>query len=235
MYEDLEPIANLKFGEVVERVSRENGAKLSAAIADLGRRGLHQSGMMTQARLTSALEHSEQVCRGLYEIWLQLILQRNQGRISREDVDFIMERVNACARARTGNIAQVLVTPQNPAPEWVLQRAQTKMQSVASGIDRELEIKLREQEAFPKPAVNAPDPKPPVIAPDLRFRAFLRSFGESWLTQMSGPLTVPFAIAALVLPGFPKLLFAGLAIVCGVFSSYRVWRAAHRVAPPPAY
>jgi hypothetical protein len=220
MYEDLESIANLKYGEVVERVARENGAKLSAAIADLAGRGLAQSGQMIQARLNSALEHSEQACRGLYEIWLQLILQRNRGRISREDVNFIMAKVRACTQARTANIAQMLAIPQNPAPEWALQQAQMKMQSVATGIDRELEIKLREQEAFPKPAVNAPDP------PDLRFRAFLRAFGESWLTQMSGPLTVPFAIAALFVPGFYKLLFAVLAVVCGVFSSYRVWRTA---------
>ncbi|SRR5260370_41971184 len=122
MYEDLEPIASLKFGEAVERASRENGAKLSAAAADLAGRGLAQSGQMIQARLNSALEHSEQVCRGLYEIWLELILQRNQGRISREDVNFIMERVNACTRARSANIAQVLVTPQDPAPGWALER-----------------------------------------------------------------------------------------------------------------
>jgi hypothetical protein len=217
MYEDLEPIVNLKYGEVVERVSRENGPKLSAAIADLGRRGLSESGMMISTRLNSALEHSEQVCRGLYGIWLELILQRNQGRISREDVDFIMERVNACARARTGNIAQVLNTPQGPAPGWALQQVQRKMLSVASGIDRELEIKLREQEAFPKQVATAPD---------LGFSAFVRAFGESWLTLMSGPLTVPFAIAALILPGLYKLLFAILAVLCGVFSSYRVWRTA---------
>src|SRR5258706_13655351 len=99
MYEDLEPIANLKFGELVERVSRENGAK-SAAIAELAGRGLANSGPMIQARLNSALEHSERVCRGLYEIWLELILQRNQGRISREDVNFIMGKVNPCTRAK---------------------------------------------------------------------------------------------------------------------------------------
>jgi hypothetical protein len=43
---------------------------------------------------------------------------------------------------------------------------------------------------------------------------------------MSGPLTVPFAIAVLFVPGFYKLLFGVLAIICGVFSSYRVWRTA---------
>jgi hypothetical protein len=46
-----------------------------------------------------------------------------------------------------------------------------------------LEIKVREQEAFPNQEVM----------PDLGFIAFLRAFGESWLTKMSGPLTVPFS------------------------------------------
>ncbi len=234
MYEDLESIASLKFGELVERVSAENRAKLSGAIADLAGRGMAESGQMIQARLNSALEHSERVCRGLYEIWLDLILQRNEGRISREDVNFIMGKINPCTRAKIANIAQVLVNPGSPTPEWALQRAQTRMQSLASGIDRELEIKLRQQEAFPKQVVPAPDPPSlPVTAPDppdLRFRAFLRAFGESWLTLMSGPLTVPFAIAVLFVPGFYKLLFGVLAVVCGVFSSYRVWRAARRVA-----
>jgi hypothetical protein len=61
--------------------------------------------------------------------------------------------------------------------------------------------------------------------PDLGFIAFLRVFGESWLTKMSGPLTVPFTIAALIAPNSYRALFAVLAVVCGVFS-YHVWRNA---------
>jgi hypothetical protein len=38
MYEELEAIANLKFGEAVERISRERLGKLSAQIADLAAR-----------------------------------------------------------------------------------------------------------------------------------------------------------------------------------------------------
>lgn len=55
-------------------------------------------------------------------------------------------------------------------------------------------------------------------------RNFLRAFGDQWFTRMSGPLTVPFAIAALVVPGtILKLLFAILAIISGLFASYGVW------------
>lgn len=215
MYEDLEAIAGLKFGEVVERISREGQANLSSQIASLAGRGLANSGPMVSAKLNSALETSERTCRALYEIWLQLILQRNQGRITRDDIKFIMAKVGPCTQARAGQIAQVLGTSQGTAPTWAVEQARTRMQSVESVIGRELEIKFREQEAFPKQA-------PPL---DTGFMAFLRAFGGSWLTSMSGPLTVPLAVAALFVPGVYKLLFAALAVICGVFSSYRVWRS----------
>jgi hypothetical protein len=55
-------------------------------------------------------------------------------------------------------------------------------------------------------------------------KGFLRAFGDRWATKMSGPLTVPFALLALFVSGtWPKLLFAILAIVCGLVSSYGVW------------
>ncbi len=214
MYEDLEPIANLKYGQVIERVSREQQGQLSAEVAKLAAHGLSSSSPVILAKLTSAVNTCERARRGLHEIWLELILQRNRNSISREDVDFIMAKVNACAQGQTGHIAQALATPGQPAPEWAVQRAQTQMQSVTSNIGRELEIKLREQEAF----------RSRTGSPDSSFFAFLHAFGEGWLTLMSGPATVPFAILALFAPGHYKLLFAALAIICGVFSSYQVWR-----------
>lgn len=53
---------------------------------------------------------------------------------------------------------------------------------------------------------------------------FIRAFGGRWFTKMSGPLTVPFAIAALFWPNGPlKFLFAILAVACAAASSYGIW------------
>jgi hypothetical protein len=55
--------------------------------------------------------------------------------------------------------------------------------------------------------------------------AFLRAFGGRWLTLMSGPTTVPLAIAALYVENnLLRSFFAVLTVVCGVFSCYWVWR-----------
>jgi hypothetical protein len=215
MYEDLEAIANLKYGQVVEEIAKEGRADLSAKTADLASRGLANSGPMISARLNSALQTSERSCRAIYQIWLELILQRNKGKLSREDIAFIMAKVNPCVEARSAQIASALPSVgQGPAPQWAIDQGRSKLQSLAGVIHRELEIKFREQEAFR-------EDKRPLEA---GFGAFLRSFGESWLTLMSGPLTVPFAVATIFVPGLYKLLFGALAIVSGVFSSYRVWR-----------
>jgi len=215
MYEDLEAIANLKYGEAVEKITRDAQTGLSAQIADLAGRGLANSGLMVSARLNSAIQTSERSCRALYEIWLNLILQRNKGKFSREDIAFILAKVNPCVDARIAQIATALASGgQGPAPQWAVEQGQSKMRSVSSAISRELEIKFREQEAFRNEQLPL----------DAGFVAFLRSFGESWLTSMSGPLTVPFAIIALLAPGLYKVLFAILAILSGVFSSYLVWR-----------
>ena len=193
---------------------------LATAIADLGRRGLGhpQGGPMIAARMKAATDGAEGVCRGLYETWLELILQRNKGRISRDDVNFIMEKIDSCAQAQARNIRNITNMPGAVSGSMasvaasIGSQAQTWSTSIVSNIRRDLEIKIREQDAFP--------------APDLRFIAFLRAFGESWLTKMSGPLTVPFAIAALFMSGYPRLIFAVLALAAGVFSSYHVWRRA---------
>jgi hypothetical protein len=58
------------------------------------------------------------------------------------------------------------------------------------------------------------------------FRRYLKAFWADWSTRMSGPATVPFTFLALYFPGWVRFLFALLAIFCGVFSSYRVWRTA---------
>jgi hypothetical protein len=219
MYEDLEGIANLKYGQVAERAAQEYRRGMVSAQNELARRGHGLgSGSVIQAQAELGVVMGKEICSGVYTAWLELILQRNRGRITREDVDFILSKVRACADARTSNIASALrASPVAVAAQDAgISIVQAGMGSVVANIGRELEIKFREQEAFPPP--------PP---PDVRFVAFLRAFGANWLTKMSGPLTVPFALAALfVTTQYLRVLFGLLAIVCGIVASYEVWKDA---------
>lgn len=57
-------------------------------------------------------------------------------------------------------------------------------------------------------------------------RKFFSAIGRDWLARMSGPLTVPFALAALFLPSAAaKILFAVLAIVAALLTCYRIWKS----------
>ena len=67
--------------------------------------------------------------------------------------------------------------------------------------------------------------------PDLNFRTYLKAFFNDWFTGMSGPLSVPFAAAAVWSSGHTqRILWGCLAVAAVVFSSYRVWRNERRDA-----
>jgi len=74
MYEDLESLANLKFGRAVEEISKELEDKQQEIIENLANRGLIQSGPMENAIVQYHVKRSEQICRALAEIWTELIL-----------------------------------------------------------------------------------------------------------------------------------------------------------------
>jgi hypothetical protein len=57
-------------------------------------------------------------------------------------------------------------------------------------------------------------------------RRFLSAIFRDWFARMSGPLTVPFTILALLFPSAAaKSLFAMLAVIAASVTSYRVWRS----------
>ena len=58
----------------------------------------------------------------------------------------------------------------------------------------------------------------------LKLRMFLLAIGSDWLARMSGPLTVPFTIAALAISSTKgKILFVILAVIAALVTCYRVW------------
>jgi hypothetical protein len=71
--------------------------------------------------------------------------------------------------------------------------------------------------------------------PQPTIKGFAKAFSGSWVSKMSGPPTVPFALAALFFPQtWLKALFAVLAITCAIFSSYAVWAVERTTAKKSA-
>jgi hypothetical protein len=58
----------------------------------------------------------------------------------------------------------------------------------------------------------------------MRIGKFFVAIGQDWLARMSGPLTVPFTVAALFVSASSyRYLFAVLAIVAYAVTCYRLW------------
>ena len=127
MYEDLEPIANLKYGEVVESVSHDMRTRLSEAIASFSSRGLLHSGPMESEKLRIRLEGGERICRSVYQTWLDLITRRSAGRITPEDIAFIMAKVESCARLRARDVRSGSQPEGTTTPVWAAEQADMKM------------------------------------------------------------------------------------------------------------
>lgn len=56
------------------------------------------------------------------------------------------------------------------------------------------------------------------------FVDYIRAFGHDWLTAMSGPVSVPFLIAATYFSGWSRALLLALGVTCIIFASFRVWK-----------
>lgn len=60
-----------------------------------------------------------------------------------------------------------------------------------------------------------------------KLHKFFKAIWSDWLARMSGPLTVPFTLAAFVLPSnAARISFSALAVVAGLVTCYRVWATA---------
>jgi hypothetical protein len=58
----------------------------------------------------------------------------------------------------------------------------------------------------------------------VHLRRFIKDLFGHWASGMTGGLSLPFALAAVLVPTLSqKELFGGLAIVCAAFAFYRVW------------
>jgi hypothetical protein len=71
---------------------------------------------------------------------------------------------------------------------------------------------------------SAPESTSSMMAESTSIRGFIKAILSSWLTTMSGPLSVPFGIATIFVPGYiAKALLVIVALVGAWIASYVVW------------
>jgi hypothetical protein len=150
VHEDLEQIASLKFGKAMEAIASEtrqnvrDAANRFAATATAGiRSGQHEASLI---RLR--IDGAERIGRALFQIWVDLIVQGN-GHIARADIDFIARKVEQFANAQPAHIRSASGQQHGAVVISVTEEAHQRMHALCAGIRRDLEIMVREYEAFP--------------------------------------------------------------------------------------
>ena len=136
----LEAIANLELQKVRERIERETQEKMQATSA------MPRGGQLERAKLMIQLESAEAMCFEYAQIWQNLLEEKNGGHLTRQNVNFILRKVRTVAAARKGSL-------MNPVHHRGLVSAsgeiERRMHAVAARVTRDLELRIRRQEAFP--------------------------------------------------------------------------------------
>src|SRR5882724_7479721 len=147
MYEDLEQIANLRFGKEVEAISKQTRERVremqNEHAALTGSSGL-RSGPQEASIADAQIQGAEQLVHALFEIWVDLLNKRN-GHISRADVVFVASKVAGYAETQTVHLRRAFSQQRMATIFNVLtQQAETRMHAVAAEARTDLEIMVRE-------------------------------------------------------------------------------------------
>jgi hypothetical protein len=155
MYEDLEAIVRLKFGKEIEKISAQTresirNAKLEYAALTRGANVISGQHEASLARL--GMEGSERLARSLFDIWVTLITQRNDH-IARADVSFIMPKIEGFTKGEAIKLRRAFKDRPSAIIPMLTEEADRRMYAVAAGARTDLEITVREHEAFPKKVI----------------------------------------------------------------------------------
>lgn len=152
MYEDLNQIAQLKFNKEVESISSQTRDKVKDAqneyAALTGSAGL-RSGQHEASICRLQIDGAEQLVRALYRVWLDLI-REPRGYIARPDIGIVSSKIESYARTQKGHLHQAFSQQRRGAVvNLMTQEAGIRMDAVTADLRRDLEIMVREHEAFP--------------------------------------------------------------------------------------
>ena len=152
MYEDLNQIAQLKFNKEVEKISKETREKVQEAQREYAARAgstVGRSGQQEASIGRIQIDGAEQTVRSLFRIWVDLIEKRN-GHVSRPDIAFLASKIDGYARTKKAHLHKAFTLQRRgPAINVLTQEAERSMYAVAASLRTDLEIMVREFEAFP--------------------------------------------------------------------------------------
>lgn len=156
VYEDIDQIAQLKFNKEMESISRHTRERVKEMqneyAALTGSSGV-RSGQHDASIGKAQIDGAEQMVRALYQIWVDLIKQR-KGHISRPDIAFIADKVAGYANTQKGHLHKAFsVQRMGAVVNLMTQEAAMRMDAVTADTRRDLEIMVREHEAFSKGGV----------------------------------------------------------------------------------
>ena len=151
MYEELEDVARLKFGKQMQAIAsdtqdkiREAKSRFSMTAGPVRRSGQHDA-QLAHLRL----QGTEHMALALFEIWVDLIRQRN-GHISRADVDFVANKISDFVNAQARNLNKIFAQEGGLVASSMVQQTSIRIHAMSATARRDLEIMARESELFPK-------------------------------------------------------------------------------------
>lgn len=166
MYDDLEPIAELKITKVIEESTANAERRLGETRNQMTARGKILSGAAEQAEFDIQAGTLEKVARTIADTWVDLLTKRSQE-LTRDDLTLIMQKVERYTFLQARNLGSAMlnrpggsIVATGPNQNFWHQQADTRMRKVAGDIRRDLEIRFREQEAFPRVMESVTMPSP---------------------------------------------------------------------------
>jgi hypothetical protein len=156
MYEDLQALASLKINKAIEQLTQDAERQLVATSRRAGASFL--TGGAEAQRFNIRAGAQESICRTIADTWTALLVKRSR-RLTRDDLNFIMQEVETHALSQAKPLGFAMVnTPGGPlvGGNYWMEQADTRMRKVIGDIRRDLEIRIREQQAFPPSKAIAP-------------------------------------------------------------------------------
>src|ERR1035437_7714253 len=130
--------------EDISKRTRANVQEAQAQFAALTRAPGTRSGQQEASIARKWIEGSEQLVRSLFDIWVDLIKQRN-GHIARADVGFVASKIEGFTKTQTVHLNKVLGQRHSTIIPMLTEEAGRRMNAASASARRDLEIMARER------------------------------------------------------------------------------------------